>query len=244
MESCGVHRRQSKTGLGGIRPGLDELHALFELGPVGHNDFDTELSEALAHLLPHILVVATDVADDGHTSTDGRESTGLAVLNRDSLGGGLVAVFQSMKVDRWVGLGSGLLQRGSGTEDLVMIEVLVLADLLDGSAHATESGRGDHSQTVLLRGKELLQFVTGTNTGLGLSFQLGNDLVLLFRDVGLQLILLHLELVLGLKRDHHTAEVLADKILDQLATGVSVGNAALLQDFICEVCASLEGQLF
>lgn len=240
MTSCEVHGRQLKAGLGGIGPGLDELHALFELGPVGHDYLDSKLGEALAHLLPHILVVATNVADDRHAGADGRESTGLAVLDGHSLGGGFLAVLQGMQVDSWVGFGSRLIQRGGSTEDLIMIEVLILVDLLDGGAYATQSGRGDDSETVLLRCEKLVQLISGADTGLGFCLQLGNDLVLLFRDVGLQLILLHLEFVLGLEGDHHAAEVLADKILDELVAGVSVGNAALLQDFICKVGASLK----
>lgn len=88
-----------------------------------------------------------------------------------------------------------------------------------------------------------LQFLVHANARLGLSFQLGNDLVLLLLDVVLKLLLRHFELVLGLKRDHHAAEVLSNEVLDELLARVAIRDLTLGKDFICDVCTRLERQL-
>lgn len=91
---------------------------------------------------------------------------------------------------------------------------------------------------------EFFQLGIGTNTWLRLIVQLGDNLVLLPLDVFLELILGQLELVLGLKRNHHTTEVLADKVLDELGTGVTVREATFFEDFIGKISTCFEGQLF
>lgn len=91
---------------------------------------------------------------------------------------------------------------------------------------------------------EFFQLGIGTNTRLRLIVQLGDNLVLLPLDVFLELILGQLELVLGLKRNHHTTEVLADKVLDELGAGVTVREATLFEDFIGKISTCFEGQLF
>ena len=91
---------------------------------------------------------------------------------------------------------------------------------------------------------EFFQLGIGTNTRLRLIVQLGDNLVLLPLDVFLELIHGQLELVLGLERDHHTTEVLADKVLDELGAGVTVREATLFEDFIGKISTRFEGQLF
>lgn len=149
-----------------------------------------------------------------------------------------------MDVDGRVRFGGGLGERSSGAEDVIRIEVLVLADLFDGRLDATQGGRRHNRETVFTRLVELLEFLIAPFARPALFFQLGDDLIFLLLDVEFELLLGQLELVLGLQRDHHPAEVLADEILDQLLAGVAIAEAILFQDLVGKVSTGLEGQLF
>ena len=235
---------QSQAGLNLSRAVLNELQTLGELGPMLHDNLGTEVQEARAHLGLLLGGIAAHVANGVDAGANGRQGARLAVLDRNSLGGGLAANLQGMQVDGGVRLGGGLLQRSGGTEDHVGVKVLVLADLLDGRNHATESRRGNHGQMVLLLGGKLLQLLGGPFTGSCLGLKLGNDPVFFLLDVHLQLVFLHLKLVLGLEADHHTAEVLADKVLDQLLASVAIWDTATLQNLVGQIGACLKGQDF
>lgn len=224
---------------------LDLRKALLELRPVLHNDLGPEIHEVLSHLKTLVVgVIAANVTNDGNAGTDGTESTRLAVLDGNSLIGRLTADLEGVEVDGGVRLGGRLGKRAGSTEDKVGIDVFVLADFLDRSLDTTKGRRGDNRHVVLLGLVKLLQLFGGTNARLGLLIELENHLVLLAFDVFLQIVLGQLELVLGLERDHHTAEVLADEVLHEVRAGVAVGDTVLLEDFIGEIGTRLEGQLF
>lgn len=201
--------------------------------------------ELLSHLqLLVVIGVAPNVGDAVDTGTDGAERTRLAVLDGNGLLGLLATFVKSMEVDGRVRLGGRLGQGAGSAENQFGVEPLILADLLDGSPNTAESGRRNDGHVILLGVVEVLQHLVDTDARLGLLVQLDDDLVLLLLDVVLKLFLGQLELVLGLKRDHHSTEVLTDEVLDELRAGVTVRDATLLEDFIGEISTRLEGQLF
>lgn len=179
-----------------------------------------------------------------NASTDGAERTRLAVLDGNGLLRLFAALVKSVEVDGGVRLGSRFGQGAGSAENQFGVEPLVLTDFLDGSLDTAESGRRDNSHVILVGVVKFLQDLVDTDARLGLLVQLGDNLVLLLLDVVLQLFLGQLELVLGLKRDHHTTEVLTDEVLDELGAGITVRDATLLEDLISEISARLEGQLF
>lgn len=238
-------RRNKKSRVSWSLRSLDLAKALLELGPVLHDDLGTEFLELLSHLqLLVVIGVASNVGDAVDAGTDGAERTRLAVFDGNGLLRLLAALVKSVEVDGGVRLGGRLGQGAGSTENQFGVEPLVLAGLLDGSPDTAESGRRDDGHVILLGVVEVLQHLVDTDARLGLLVQLNNDLVLLLLDVVLELFLGQLELVLGLKRDHHTTEVLTDEVLDELRAGVAVRDATLLEDLIGEISTRLEGQLF
>lgn len=223
---------------------LDILQTILKLRPMVHDSLCAKVSQGLRHRILRVFaIVAANVGDDGDTSTNRGKSARLAVLDGNSLSSRLADLFKSIQVDSGVGLRGGLRQRAGSAEDLVLVKELVLTDVLDGSENATQSGRGHDCQTVLLLRENLLQLLGGTDTGLSLSIQLGDDFVLFLRDVFLQFLCIDLEVVLLLEGDHHATEVLANKVLDELLAGVTVGEVIGLQNLIGQVGTGLEGQL-
>lgn len=223
---------------------FDLFQASVEFGPVLHDDLGTKLRQLGGHFGTLVVtVVASNIGNDGNAGADGAESTGAAVFDGNTFVGFLVQDFQRMQVNGRVWLGGGLGKRGGGAEDVVWLEVLVLANLLDGGTDAAQSRGRDNSHVVFSRALQSLEFFGDANAGRGLGLQLGDDLVFLFLDVALNLLLGHFEAVLALQRDHHAAEVLADEILDELLASVAVGNVALGEDLVGNVGAGLESQL-
>lgn len=52
------------------------------------------------------------------------------------------------------------------------------------------------------------------------------------------------EVELLLEVDDHAAEVLADEVIEELGTGVAIGNVVFGEDLVGEVGTSFEGELF
>lgn len=224
---------------------LDLAKAFLELRPILHDDLGTEFLELLSHLQLFVVIgVAANIGDAVDAGTDGTERTRLAVLDGNGLLRLLAALVKSVEVDGGIRLGGRFGQGAGSAENQFGVEPLVLAHLLDGSLDTAESGRRDNGHVILFGVVEFLQDLVDTDARLGLFVQLGNNLVLLPLDVVLELFLGQLELVLGLKRNHHTTEVLTDKVLDELRAGVAVRDATLLEDLIGEISTRLEGQLF
>jgi hypothetical protein len=83
-------------------------------------------------------VVAADVGDAGNACAKGSCCTRLAVLNGDTFFRFDTDDFASMKIDGWVGFRGRLLQARGGTEDVVVREEVVLADLDDAGTDTSE----------------------------------------------------------------------------------------------------------
>ena len=117
--------------------GLNLLQTLLVLGPVSHNGFGTQLRQTTCHLFLLVVRVAANVSNDRNAGADSAEGAALAVLDRDGLFGFATANIEGMVIDGRVRLGGGFSERSSGAEDEVWIDVLVLADLLDGCLETT-----------------------------------------------------------------------------------------------------------
>lgn len=227
---------------------LDFLENLGELLPVVHDSSGTALlGKKLGHLL-HLLgafldAIDTDVADQGDTGTLGSSGTTLAVLNGDSLRVLDTQLLTGVVVDGRVGLARGRGQAGGSTVDVLIREVVVDADLLDASDD-TGLGRGTddgHRVALLL---EVLKLLRGARAGRALLAQLRSDGPELTVDVGINLFRRHGEVMLLLQAHEHAAEVVADKVFEQLINCVTLGLAPFLQDLVGQVGAGLESQTF
>ncbi|KAI6757698.1 hypothetical protein HG531_003523 [Fusarium graminearum] len=204
----------------------DEGKSSGELGPVTHDDHSTSIAQDLFHLGLLVLSIRTDVANDLDSSTGTAESTALAVLNGNCLLGLLAELLKSMEVDGGVRLAGRLLETCGSREDNVAREVLVLADLLDGSANS-----------------KLLELLIDTNARLEGLLELGDDGVFLLSDVGFEVFGGNVDVVVLLEGGEHATEVLANELLDESLASESHVNLARLADLVDETSASLKGKL-
>lgn len=213
--------------------GLDLFHTLLELGPIFHDALRAQIRQTGGNFVPLVLFVAAHVGDDRHSGTDGAEGSALAIFDSDHLVGFTVEGGKGVEIDSRIRFGGRFSQGSSSAENMIRIEEFILTDFLDGGLDTTQSRRRDNSQTIFLRFEEFFQFGVGALARLGFFIQLANHLILFLLDVGFEFLAGQFELVLGLQRDHHTAEILADEVLDQLLAGVAIAEAALFEDLVC-----------
>jgi hypothetical protein len=120
-------------------------------------------------------------------------------------------------------------------------EVVVDTDLLNGGNDTRFGAGGDNAHLVaLLVGP--LQHLWGTWAWLALLSELGGNSTELTVNVLVNLLGLHLEVVDLLELVAHAAEVLANEGLEELVDRVYVVDLVLLEDFIAELGAGLEGE--
>ena len=149
-----------------------------------------------------------------------------------------------MEVDGWIRLGRWHRQRGGGAEDVVFREVLGLVDFVDAGLDTAERTRADDGHAVLLGFVQLVKLLGAPHAGFGVSLQLGNHSVFFHGHILLHLRTGDREVELFLEVHNHTAEVLADEVIEELGTGVAVWNVVFGEDLVGEVGTSFEGELF
>jgi hypothetical protein len=187
--------------------------------------------------------VDTDVGNARDTSTHGGSGTALAVLDSDNLRWLDTELLARVEVDLGVRLGGWWVERSSSAIDVLVWEVVVDANLLDGGNDTGLSAGGDDAHLVaLLVGP--LQHFWGTWTWLAFLAQLGGNGTELTVNVLVNLFWLHLEAVDLLELVAHASEVLADECLEQLVDGVFMIDGVFLEDLIAELSAGLEGEEF
>ena len=222
---------------------FDLLEGGRELGPVLHDDDGTSIGQNLLHLLLLVIGIWANVANDLDTGTSTAQGATLAVLNSHSLLGLLAKLVQGVEVDSRVRLAGGLRQTRGSREDDITLEVLVLANLLNASLHTSQSRGRDDRELVLSRGSQLLELVIHARARPEGSLELGNDGVLLLKDVLLHILRGNLDVVDLLEGGEHASEVLADELGDEgLAreAGVKVAASA---DLVDEIGTCLESEL-
>jgi hypothetical protein len=225
---------------------LNLLEALRKLLPVVHDDGSIALlGEDLGHLL-HLLLtllnaVDTDISNKRNAGAHGGSGTTLAVLHRDSILVGDAKLLAGKVVDGGIGLAGRLLHGCSGAVDVLILEVVVYASLLDASDD-TGLGRGadDGHGVALLLGP--FQLLGNARAGLALLAQLGSDGSELAVNVGIDLLGGHGEAMLLLKAHEHATKVVADKVLQELIDGVSLRFAPLLEHLIGQIGAGFKGK--
>ena len=246
--SRGLLRTRSSTLIADMIPALHSLdlgQAFLELGPVVHDNLGAVADEHVGHLLRlRRVVVAADVGDCVDPRADGTQCSALAVLHCDALARLDADLLAGKQVDRRVGLGGGLRQRGRRTEDMVLGEVLRLVDLLHRRHYPAQRRRRHHRHPVLLALVQLLQLLVGADTRLRLLLQGLDHAVLLLLDVALTLLVGELEAVLRLHAGDDAAEVLPHEVLHQLRAGVARGFAMFGEDLVGELGTGFEGEFF
>lgn len=175
-----------------LRVGLDlaSLNLLQggrEFGPILHDDNGAGIAQHLLHFGFLVVSVRTNVADDLDSSAGAAEGAALAVLDGNRLLSSLAKILEGVKVDGWVGLAGGLGETGGGGVDEVLavgsLEVLVLANLVDGRLDTTESRRRDNGHQVLLGSSELLELGINANAGAQGGLELGDNSILLASNI-------------------------------------------------------------
>lgn len=243
--SCATACRRQALQLGGGNVLLDLLEASWPLLPVVHDDDTLALvSQELGHLF-HLLLsffdsVYTDVGNARDTSTHGSGGAALGVLDGDDLRWLDTELLACVEVDLWVWLGGWWVKGSGGTVDVLVWEVVVDANLLDGGDDTGLGAGGDDAHLVaLLLGP--LHHLWGTWAWVALLSELGGDTADLHVDVVVNLLGLHLEVVDLLELVAHAAEVLSNECLEELVHIVDMVDVVLLEDFVAEVGAGLEG---
>lgn len=203
------------------------------------------LGQRLGHLL-HLLLalldtVDADVTDAGDAGTHGSSGTALGVLDRDSVLVRNTQLLASEVVDLGVGLGGWRVERRGSAVDVLIVEVVGDADLLNAGDDARLGGSRNNSHGVAVP-LDPLEHLWSAGAGLALLAQLGGDTAKLHLDVAVDVLVGHLEVVLFLQAIEHAAEVVADKLLEQLVDGVAGIAVVLGKDFIGEVGAGLKSQ--
>lgn len=235
----------SALQLGGSNVLLNLLEAGWPLLPVVHNsDTLALLSQDLGHLLHFLLSflnsVYTNIGDAWDAGTHGSSSPALRVLDSDDLGWLDTELLACVEVDLWVWLGGWWVEGSGGTVDVLVWEVVVDADLLDGGNDTgLGAGRDDAHLVALLLGP--LHHLRGTWAWVALLSELGGDTTDLHVDVVVNLLGVHLEVVDLLELVAHAAEVLSDERLEELVDVVDMVNVVLLEDLVAQVGAGLEG---
>lgn len=79
---------------------------------------------------------------------------------------------------------------------------------------------------------------------LSLGLELLDNLSELTIDVVVEVLLWDGEVKLLLKRDHHAAEVLANKVLEELGAGIALWLSISFEDLVGKIGASLKGEFF
>jgi hypothetical protein len=170
---------RSPLQLGGSNVLLNLPEALWPLLPVVHDNHSLGLlGQELGHLL-HLLLtffnsVNTDVGNARDTSTHGGGGTALAVLDGDDLGRLDAELFARVEVNLGVWLGGWWVEGGSSAVDVLVWEVVVDADLLNGGNNTGLSAGGDDAHLVALLVSPL-HHLGGTWAWLALLGQLGGD---------------------------------------------------------------------
>ena len=224
---------------------LDLLEALLELAPVPHDDLGAALSEHLLHLGLHLFsFITANIPDDVDTGVVGTPDTALAILDRHTLLRLHADDLAGMEVDGRIRLAGRLGQGRGSAEDVIVGEILILIDLFDRRLDSRDGGRGHNRHPVLLRFGQLLQLFVAADAGFGLCGQGLDDALELLFDVVVELVFSHLEVVFLLQGDHHAAEVLADKVDEELGSGVVGIDLVFFEDLIGKFGAGFEGEFF
>jgi hypothetical protein len=237
---------RSPLQLGGSNVLLDLLEALWPLLPVVHdNDSLGLLGQELGHLV-HLLLtifdaVDTNVGNARDTGTHSGSGTALAVLDGDNLGRLDAELLAGVEVDLGIWLGGWWVERRGSAVDVLVWEIVVDTNLLDGGNNTGFGAGGDDAHLVALLLSPLHHF-WGTWAWLALLGELGGNGTEFTINVRVNFRRLHLEVVNFLELVAHAPEVLADKGLEKLVDRVGVVDVVLLEDFIAELGAGLEGK--
>ena len=216
-----------------------------KLRPILHHNLHPQILQRLRHLRLLLTArVAAHIPDDGNARPDRTQRPTLAVLDRHTLPRLLSDDLARMQVDGRIGLRGRFLERGRSAEDMLGGEELVLADLDDGGLDAAQGAAAHDRETVFLLAVQFLQLRGAVDAGLGVALQLGDDPVLFLADVRFQLVVGDAEVELCLQGDDHAAEVLADEIGEEFGAGVALFDVVFGEDFVGEIGAGFEGELF
>jgi hypothetical protein len=227
---------------------LDLLEALWPLLPVVHdNDSLGLLGQELGHLV-HLLLtifdsVNTHVGNAWDTGTHGSGGTALAVLDGDDFRRLDAKLLAGVKVDLRIWLGRWWVEGSGSTVDVLIWEVVIDTDLLDGGNYSGLGAGGDDAHLIALL-LSPLHHLWGTWAWLALLGELGGDGTEFTINVLVNLLGFHLEVVDFLELVAHASEVLADEGLEELVDRVGVVDVVLLEDLIAELGAGLEGEEF
>jgi len=227
--------------------GLVLLEDLWEFVPILHDSKAFGLlSENLGHLV-HLFwalldTIDTNVGNAWDTSSHGSRSTRLAVFHSDGIGILDTKLLAGIVVDLWIRLARWWVERGSSRVDVLRLEESVKVALLEGSDNTRLSrGRDNRHWVSLALGPfQLLCDIWALDSLLA---ELGSDSVQLLGDVLLKLGIGQLEAVLLLQTLEHASEVVANEVLEESLSGVSLVDLLLCHEFVGEIGTCLEGQV-
>ena len=198
---------------------LDLFEALLKVLPVVHDDGALcVIGEHLLHLLHLVFalldIVDADVADARDVGAHGRGGAALAVLDCDGFFRFDAELLAGVEVDLRVWLAAGWIEAGGGGVDVLVGEVLHQVGLLERGHDARLGRSADHGHRITLL-LQLLELLGHARARLSLFIEFLNHFAQFGFHVVLKLLWFHGEVVLLLQTDHHAAEVLADKVLEQ-----------------------------
>lgn len=221
----------------------DPIHGRVKLIPILHDNHTPSILKRLPHLCLFLRLITARIPNSLNLRPECGRSAALAVLNSHTLARLLAQHLHGMQIDRRIRLTRWLRQRACSRKD-ILVEIFILSDFLNGRHNSPQRTRAHDRHLVFALLAQPLQHLIDTHTRSQMCLQLRNDLVFFAGHVFLQLGGLHLVFVLGLQRLHHAAEVLPDELVEELRTGIALGNVARGEDFVGELGASFEGELF
>ena len=225
--------------------GLNLGQAVHELGPILHDDFYSQISQQLVHLLLlHLPLVAPNVSNRWDPCPYRARGTALAILHRDTFAWLLANDFARMQINRRIWLCCRHRQTCRRTEDVVWREEFVLPHFLYAGLHSAQRTGTHDCQAVFFAVVELFQHGCAVDAGLGFGFEGFDDGAEFTGDVVVDFSGGEVEAVFFLEAHDNAVEVLADKGGHEARASVTIGDVLLGEHFVGELGAGFEGEFF